>query len=358
MPSNADQISAQAAPLRAIETQYRGYRFRSRTEACWAVWLDAAGITWQYEPEGYELGGGMRYLPDFFLPHQNVYLEVKPTKAAAEAAAPTLAALAAATGAAGVFAVDRPTIEPPDQLFNCYTRSDGTTRLYRADVWQCVFCDQLHLSGAARNCTDIPILSGRSCRPLRLNHALGEGQRARFEFGESGRPRPYMRPPAQRTGVYMAGPIFDRAVGCEVGGHEHNNCECTVVAAWRGRIFRCTGRDLRADAGTTVGRFTYAGPTIFEDHGIGCESLANECLDEVAEASTLFAWIDRDDTIGTLVEIGAAYTARKPIFIAFADDQLAQYFYFAKQLASIAVVTPDVMAAWALFARANFVVRP
>ena len=51
--------------IKAIETQYKGYRFRSRLEARWAVFFDALGLAWEYEPEGFELGGGVRYLPDF-----------------------------------------------------------------------------------------------------------------------------------------------------------------------------------------------------------------------------------------------------------------------------------------------------
>jgi hypothetical protein len=39
--------------LKPIETFYRGYRFRSRLEARWAVFMDAAGIVWEYEPEGF-----------------------------------------------------------------------------------------------------------------------------------------------------------------------------------------------------------------------------------------------------------------------------------------------------------------
>lgn len=54
--------------LTPIETRYGGHRFRSRTEARWAVCLDALGLRWDYEPEGYELPGGTRYLPDFWLP--------------------------------------------------------------------------------------------------------------------------------------------------------------------------------------------------------------------------------------------------------------------------------------------------
>jgi hypothetical protein len=57
--------------LKAIETQYKGYRFRSRLEARWAVFFDALGLRWEYEPEGFELGGAVRYLPDFWLPIQD-----------------------------------------------------------------------------------------------------------------------------------------------------------------------------------------------------------------------------------------------------------------------------------------------
>lgn len=51
--------------IQPIETVWRGYRFRSRLEARWAVFFSALGLNWEYEPEGFELGGGLRYLPDF-----------------------------------------------------------------------------------------------------------------------------------------------------------------------------------------------------------------------------------------------------------------------------------------------------
>lgn len=51
-----------------IQTAYKGCRFRSRTEARWAVFFDALGIRWEYEPEGFEFADGTRYLPDFWLP--------------------------------------------------------------------------------------------------------------------------------------------------------------------------------------------------------------------------------------------------------------------------------------------------
>ena len=48
-----------------IETFYNGYRFRSRLEARWAVFFDALGVRYEYEPEGFDLGDGDYYLPDF-----------------------------------------------------------------------------------------------------------------------------------------------------------------------------------------------------------------------------------------------------------------------------------------------------
>lgn len=65
--------------IKAIETRYKGYRFRSRLEARWAVYLDAMGIAWDYEPEGFDLGKNGYYLPDFYLPDANCWAEVKAT---------------------------------------------------------------------------------------------------------------------------------------------------------------------------------------------------------------------------------------------------------------------------------------
>jgi hypothetical protein len=70
----------------AIETKYNGLSFRSRLEAKWAVFLDAMGIDYDYEREGFTLGG-LWYLPDFWLPLPKLHahfegagywLEIKP----------------------------------------------------------------------------------------------------------------------------------------------------------------------------------------------------------------------------------------------------------------------------------------
>lgn len=82
--------------IKAIETVYNGYKFRSRLEARWAVFFDALGVEYQYEIEGFDLSGyderdyfGNRfvdklegdtwYLPDFYLTGQEAWVEIKPT---------------------------------------------------------------------------------------------------------------------------------------------------------------------------------------------------------------------------------------------------------------------------------------
>lgn len=84
--------------IKAIETEYRGIRFRSRIEARWAVFFDQVKTSWQYEPEGFHLPAGTygdkadddqwpgreielthdaRYLPDFLLTDLDSWFEVK-----------------------------------------------------------------------------------------------------------------------------------------------------------------------------------------------------------------------------------------------------------------------------------------
>lgn len=63
--------------IKPIETKYKGYKFRSRLEARWAVFFDAAGIEWEYETEGYQFDDGTKYLPDFYLPESKQFFEVK-----------------------------------------------------------------------------------------------------------------------------------------------------------------------------------------------------------------------------------------------------------------------------------------
>ena len=88
--------------IKPIETKYKGYSFRSRLEARWAVFFEELGIKYLYEHEGYDLteinkdpaffvdgdsGPRLRpdetwYLPDFYLPDYKWYFEIKPNKEA------------------------------------------------------------------------------------------------------------------------------------------------------------------------------------------------------------------------------------------------------------------------------------
>lgn len=67
----------------AIQTEYAGHLFRSRLEARWAVFFTKLEIEWQYEPQGYSVGGvcdqdpPRKYLPDFYLPGTQTWVEVK-----------------------------------------------------------------------------------------------------------------------------------------------------------------------------------------------------------------------------------------------------------------------------------------
>lgn len=65
--------------VNAIETEFEGVKYRSRTEARWAVFLKHLGLHFEYESELVTLSSGEKYLPDFFIHEFNVYFEVKPS---------------------------------------------------------------------------------------------------------------------------------------------------------------------------------------------------------------------------------------------------------------------------------------
>lgn len=63
-----------------IETIWDGNRFRSRTEAKWAVFFKYAGLSYEYEKQGYHLKWQDHehfYLPDFWLPQLDTWIEIK-----------------------------------------------------------------------------------------------------------------------------------------------------------------------------------------------------------------------------------------------------------------------------------------
>lgn len=80
------------------EAHYSSKIFRSRLEARWAIYLDLLRIDWDYEPSPYQVGPKLNYLPDFYLPELQIWLEVKGTYFMdAEAMAKVTAAVAGPT---------------------------------------------------------------------------------------------------------------------------------------------------------------------------------------------------------------------------------------------------------------------
>ena len=59
---------------------YAGTLFRSHLEARWAIFFDPLDLKWEYEPQGFDLGGGTLYLPDFaiYAACGTLWCEVKP----------------------------------------------------------------------------------------------------------------------------------------------------------------------------------------------------------------------------------------------------------------------------------------
>ena len=158
-----------------IQTSYSGYKFRSRLEARWAVFLDCLGWKWQYEAEGYHLPNGQMYLPDFqFDP--TTYGEVKPESASDEDFAKARALCAA--GKCDVLLLNgMPTASPLTLLeWDKHTNSVASVEVSLMPVG-----DKYH-----------PFYYGgfeKGCWPkydALLERAVTRARSARFEHGESG----------------------------------------------------------------------------------------------------------------------------------------------------------------------------
>lgn len=210
--------------LKPIETVYQGYRFRSRLEARWAVFLsNTFMMPWQYEVEGFDLGGDVGwYLPDFWLPEAKAYIEIKATTPTREEQR-KVAWLQAASGMPVYVIVGSPWTGE----YNIHTYSRVNWREFHGDdVYEEIASDPENvieeeqavewLSGAKRrfaDCCDCGRLCWvidepwslvfehigsppRWCRPsseypprsdLHVNYALEKARSARFEHGERGR---------------------------------------------------------------------------------------------------------------------------------------------------------------------------
>lgn len=93
--------------IKSLPSTYNGVTFRSRLEARWAALFDSYGIQWAHEPEGFETPSG-NYLPDFYLPRMDTYVEVKPAIGLADTIA--IASVHEQTGAKFLI-LDSPVVE-------------------------------------------------------------------------------------------------------------------------------------------------------------------------------------------------------------------------------------------------------
>lgn len=178
--------------MKVIQTRYKGFLFRSRLEARWAVFFDALQVKWHYEHEGFEFDDGTRYLPDFWLPELNLWVEVKGkpiqdnqfTLTSTDPVVSKIVQLRKATGAACMLVRD-----PTETCHWIGYDHKGETQFHRAKF---VCLDRVGIvsvrspgnfsNGAAF--TSKVVSQGPLFTPG-FNFALQAFRSARFEFGET-----------------------------------------------------------------------------------------------------------------------------------------------------------------------------
>jgi hypothetical protein len=172
---------------RAIETVYNGYRFRSRLEARWAVFLDNLGVTYEYEGEGYSLADGVYYLPDFYLPQLTCWMEVKGHPIARMDETWRKAYLLAQQAGEHVV-VFSGQIGAPGQVFGLDfmgTEDDETGHSPDRVFWfQCPMCNLWQLG---RHIAELPCgcLWYSPAEQPAFVAAINTAKQARFEFGQT-----------------------------------------------------------------------------------------------------------------------------------------------------------------------------
>lgn len=186
-PSGAD-----SAPfIKAITTRYRGYNFRSRLEARWAVFFDEMGIRWDYEPQGFDMGEYGPYLPDFWLPRYDAWVEVKGSAKQLPEDFCAVEELAVLTHTAGLLLIGLPKFDYYQSTVWCrYADNDRLHGFMSLDdqhdeghfnfrEFDSVICQSDHCHNAwwklAKNYSK------------RYQGAVAAARSARFEHGESGK---------------------------------------------------------------------------------------------------------------------------------------------------------------------------
>lgn len=190
--------------IRAIETRYAGCRFRSRLEARWAVFFDALGVRWEYEPQGFHLPSGP-YLPDFELfglggdgnGYDSLWFEVKPDgQTSGDRDDDRWGELASGTGRPMIVAFGMP--RPSPDLAWSSTHPDGWMELYDVNGWDnyrafaiCPACERIGITFEGRPgrvCWHSEDEGKYSSVHPNILAAYEAARSARFEHGEQGAP--------------------------------------------------------------------------------------------------------------------------------------------------------------------------
>lgn len=175
--------------IQAIETTYAGCRFRSRLEARWAVFFDLIGSRWEYEPQGFEIDGH-KYLPDFHLVAQDVWVEVKgrPENVNAD----LLWAFAESTGRPVV--ILGPIEEPLPRRLTMHPVAVPVPRVGLTLGWFGWLGELRMTAWAPRHVLDHLTWSDSAAELLPVvERAYSEARAARFEWGEGERRKPLAR---------------------------------------------------------------------------------------------------------------------------------------------------------------------
>lgn len=173
--------------MKAIETKYRGYRFRSRLEAKWAVVFDNLNIRWLYEDEGFQFQDGSRYLPDFWLPLMDMFVEVKGGEIPDEDWR-KIRVLSIASGKRVAVAKEVPSRAPndDDRFRVMFPQGDCD---YGYSLCRCVACGVFGIEYNGRsgriNCCGLGRETDRTGDAPEILRAYAAARAARFEHGES-----------------------------------------------------------------------------------------------------------------------------------------------------------------------------
>jgi len=175
--------------MQAIQTQYKGYRFRSRLEARWAVFFDALGVTWEYEPEGFQFDDGSRYLPDFWLPNEKLWVEVKgpePTEEEKNKAELLFFGsgwpVAIVSGQPGDHSIDLICFDMGESSGGPSWWADCQWHFEDGILKACVTYSDRTFWGA--NSEEVPGVCGAQTNTSNLLHIFHQARGARFEHGE------------------------------------------------------------------------------------------------------------------------------------------------------------------------------